>query len=268
MTQETDKIEADINRSRHALNDTIEQLGGKLSPGQILDEALGLAKGQAGHFTANLGRQVRDNPMPVLLIGAGIGMLLMKNKGSHEGVDRGVSHDEWHTESHYRNLETARSGIVREVGETDEAYNHRLHEAEAHAMGLKQHAGEALDAFKARVKAAGDGISHTAEGIRHRMRAGAASTAHFFGDQAHNLKAGAGEAKHRAQAFYDDYPLAAGAIGLAIGALIGSTAPLSAVERDNLQGVADAAAKAGADLAEKGAKAAERAAERTANALH
>jgi hypothetical protein len=57
MTQETDKIEADINRSRHALNDTIEQLGGKLSPGQILDEALGLAKGQAGEFTANLGRQ-------------------------------------------------------------------------------------------------------------------------------------------------------------------------------------------------------------------
>jgi len=33
MTQETDKIEADINRSRHALNDTIEQLGGKPAPG-------------------------------------------------------------------------------------------------------------------------------------------------------------------------------------------------------------------------------------------
>jgi ElaB/YqjD/DUF883 family membrane-anchored ribosome-binding protein len=264
MTQETDKIEADINRSRHALNDTIEQLGGKLSPGQILDEALGLAKGQAGHFTANLGRQVRDNPMPVLLIGAGIGMLLMKHRGDHAGV----SHGEWHSESHYRKLEAARSGIVREVGETDEAYNHRLHEAEAHAMGLKQHAGEALDAFKARVKAAGDGLSHTAQGIRDRMSAGAASTAHFFGDQAHNLKAGAGEAKHRAQAFYDDYPLAAGAIGLAIGALIGSTAPLSSVERENLQGVADAAAKAGADLAEKGARAVERTADRTANALH
>ena len=60
---ETDKIEAEINRSRHALNDTIEQLGGKLSPGQIVDEALGLAQGQLGQFTANLGRTARDNPI-------------------------------------------------------------------------------------------------------------------------------------------------------------------------------------------------------------
>jgi len=81
MTEETDRLEADINRSRHALNDTIEQLGGKLSPGQMLDEALGLAKGQAGQFTANVGRQMRDNPIPVLLIGAGIGMLFLNRHG-------------------------------------------------------------------------------------------------------------------------------------------------------------------------------------------
>jgi hypothetical protein len=264
MTQQTDKIEADINRSRHALNDTIEQLGGKLSPGQILDEALGLAKGQAGEFTANLGRQVRDNPVPLLLIGAGIGMLVMKHKGGHAGL----SHEEWHAESRYRNLEQVREGLVRQPGESDDAYNFRMHEAEAHAIGIKQQAGEAIEAFKARVKSAADGLGHTAQGIRARMASGAASTAHFFGDQAHNLKAGAGEAKHRAQTFYDEYPLAAGAIGVAIGALIGATTPLSSMERDNLQGVADAAAKAGADLAEKGARAVERAADKTANALH
>jgi hypothetical protein len=39
------------------------------------------------------------------------------------------------------------------------------------------------------------------------------------------------------------------------------------MERSNLQGVADAAAKAGADLAERGARAAERAADKAAN-LH
>ena len=53
---ETDQIEQDINRSRHALNDTIEQLGGKLSPGQIVDEAMGLLQGQFGKLGANLGR--------------------------------------------------------------------------------------------------------------------------------------------------------------------------------------------------------------------
>ena len=79
---ETDQIEQDIN-SRHALNDTIEQLGGKLSPGQIVDEAMGLMQGQFGKLGANLGRQVRDNPIPLLLIGAGIGMLALANRNGH-----------------------------------------------------------------------------------------------------------------------------------------------------------------------------------------
>jgi hypothetical protein len=45
-------------------------------------------------------------------------------------------------------------------------------------------------------------------------------------------------------------PLAVGAIGLAVGALIGASAPLSSVEGDSLGGVADAATRAGAGLAD------------------
>ena len=42
MSMETDRIEADLNESRHRLNDTLSALGSKLSPGQMLDEVLGL----------------------------------------------------------------------------------------------------------------------------------------------------------------------------------------------------------------------------------
>lgn len=267
MTEETDTIEAQINRSRHALNDTIEQLGGKLSPGQILDEAMGLAQGQVGHFTANLGRQVRDNPIPLLLIGAGIGMLFMNRKEGH-AANTGANPDDWHHEERFRKLEGARRGISKMVGETQEAFSHRLHEAEAMALDLKQHAGEAIDSFKDRVKAAAETLAHTAAGVRSRVNAGAAQAAHFVGDQAHNIKMGAGDVKHKAQAFYEEYPLAAGAIGVAIGAIIGASAPLSSAEREKLQGLAGVAAKAGAELAEKGARAAERVADKTAAALH
>jgi len=148
------------------------------------------------------------------------------------------------------------------------ALSHRLHEVEAKALELKQHAGEAIDAFKARVKAAGDALARTVAGIRERVTAGASSTAHFVGDQAHNLQATAGDVKHRAQDLYGEYPLAAGAIGVAIGALIGAAAPLSSVERKGLHGVADTTAKATAGLADKGAHAVERATEKVAAALH
>lgn len=266
MTADTDRIEAEINRSRHALNDTIEQLGGKLSPGQMLDEVMGLAQGQAGQLTANLGKQIRDNPLPLLLVGAGVAMLFLNKQHHHDHakVHPGMSHEEWKHEQNYRKLEGVRSSVSRMADETQEMFSHRLHQAEAAAMDLKQHADEAIDAFKARVTRTGEGLALKAKDIRERMSAGAAATAQFAKDQAHNLKEGLGDAKHKTQAFYDEYPLAAGAIGVAIGALIGAAAPLSSMERENLQGVADAAAKAGADLAEKGARAVDKA----ANALH
>ena len=90
----------------------------------------------------------------------------------------------------------------------------------------------------------------------------------FIGNQAHNLKDGLSTARDRTQDLYNEYPLAAGAIGLAVGALIGAATPFTEVEREQLKGVADKAAKAGADLAEQGARAVERTTEKATAALH
>jgi hypothetical protein len=298
MTEETDRIEAQINRSRHALNDTIEQLGGKLSPGQILDEAIGLAQGQAGQFTANLGRQVRDNPLPVLLVGAGIAMLFLNKRNGHAHVSstQWSDDDRWH-EARFRALEEARATVVRRTDESQADYEQRMHDAEARALGLQQDSGELPEAFKQRVKGAGETLAHTAKGIRERMgsamhaagsgvghaahavthgvgnaahavTSGVSKATHFVGDQAAHLKDGLATARYKTEDLYSEYPLAAGAIGLGIGALIGAMAPLTSVEREQLQGVADAAAKAGADLAEKGARAVERTTEKATAALH
>jgi ElaB/YqjD/DUF883 family membrane-anchored ribosome-binding protein len=299
MTDETDRIEAQINRSRHALNNTIEQLGGKLSPGQILDEVLGLAQGQAGQFTANLGRQVRDNPLPVLLVGAGIAMLFLHKKNGHAAQASSArwSDEDWGYESRYRDLEAVRASIVRRTDETDDEYDMRVYDAEARVLGVDKGLSELPDAFKQRVKSAGEKLSHTAKGIRERMGAamhavgsgvghaadavtsgvgsaahavssGASKATHFVGDQAANLKEGLSNARYKTQDLYNEYPLAAGAIGLGIGALVGAMTPLTNTEREQLQGVADAAAKAGADLAEKGARAVERTAEKATAAFH
>ncbi|HEX5005878.1 MAG TPA: DUF3618 domain-containing protein, partial [Hyphomonadaceae bacterium] len=193
MTEETDRIEAQINRSRHALNDTIEQLGGKLSPGQILDEAIGLAQGQAGKFSANLGRQVRDNPLPVLLVGAGIAMLFM-NRGNGHAQDARLhwsEEDSWQ-ETRFHALERARASVTRRADESQAEFEQRLHDAEARCLGLDQDAGEESDAFKARVKRAGERLGHTVHGIRERM----SSAMHGVGHAAHAVGSGVGAAAH------------------------------------------------------------------------
>ncbi|MDP3493136.1 MAG: DUF3618 domain-containing protein [Hyphomonadaceae bacterium] len=257
---ETDKIEQDINRSRHALNDTIEQLGGKLSPGQMLDEAMGLAQGQLGKLSSNLGRQARDNPIPLLLIGAGIGMLVLSNRRGHSHQAESINDEDWRAEHHFRKVERARESVTRLADETEHGFSHRLHEAHATALDLKQHAGEAVDAFKARVARTVEGLERRAASVRDSVKSGISKAGAFVGDQARHAGAMASDAKGQATAFYNDNPLAAGSIGLAIGALIGSLTPLSSVERDGLHDVADMTAKTAADLAERGADAVQKAA--------
>lgn len=262
MSYETDRIEADINTTRHRLNDTLEALGSKLSPGQMLDEVLGLAQGQAGHFAAKLGRQVVDNPMPTVLIATGVAWLMMNKQSDRAEF---VSSDDWHTERQFRSIEEARWRTPRMANESDAEYESRLHDAHASALKLKQKAGEAVDAFKQRVSSVVSTIEDGASSVRHRMGDAAAAVGDSVGGavvgaagyakhQGERLGRTAINASHKTADFYGHNPIAFGAIALAIGALIGSTTPLSETERNALEGVADKAARTGADLAEKGAQ--------------
>src|SRR5262245_19369023 len=165
MSMDTDRIEADLNASRTRLNDTLQALGDKLSPGQMLDEVLGLAQGQAGQFAGKLGRQVRDNPVPTLLIGAGVAMLLMNPQRTHDPM----SADDWHAERRYRSLEEARWANPRRDNESDDDYDARLHEAYGRALDLTQRAGEAAHEFKARIGQTVDSVRHAAQTARERV---------------------------------------------------------------------------------------------------
>lgn len=251
MSLETDRIEADLNESRHRLNDTLDALGSKLSPGQMLDEGLGLLQGQAGEFAGKLGRQVRDNPIPAVLIATGIVWLMRSNSSGHS---HSVSSDDWGHHRRYHSLEEARWATSRRVNESDEDYDHRVHQAYAGVLGLKQKAGEAAHEFKARVGQAVEGVRSAAAGARDRIERMASDAKHFTEDQARKLGDGVSDIRHRTADFYEESPLSAGAIAMAIGALLGGAAPLTRQEREGLRGVADRTVQAGADLAERGAR--------------
>lgn len=76
MSSMTD-LEREIEESRARLDDTIDRIQGKLSVPNIVDEMLGNARRTAALGTAYDGalEVVRRNPVPVLLIAAGIGLL-------------------------------------------------------------------------------------------------------------------------------------------------------------------------------------------------
>lgn len=268
MSMETDRIERDLDQSRHRLNDTLEQLGRKISPGQMVDEVLGLAQGQLGSFAGKLGKQVKDNPLPTALIAVGVAWLITtQNQPRHHSV--AMSHDDWSSERNYRSIEEARWSTPRNPNETDDAYNERVHAAYAKALNIKQQAGEAIHDFKQRVGRTVTSVEEAAAKTRDRIgqafagaSAGAMQAAgdakHFVQDQSAKLGQRANEARHRAEDFYDHNPLAVGAVLFALGAALGGATPLSDTERRSLGGVADEATRRAADLAERGASAIER----------
>ncbi|WP_291295418.1 DUF3618 domain-containing protein [Elioraea sp.] len=86
-SKSADQIEHEVEQTRASVSGTVDALRVKLQPGQIVDDVVDrisdYAKGSGGaDFARNLGASVRDNPLPVLLIGAGIGWLLLSKHAS------------------------------------------------------------------------------------------------------------------------------------------------------------------------------------------
>ena len=82
---ELDGIERDLARTRSRLDATLDELQQKLSPGELMSQAVTYIKEGGGmEFGHNLGRSVRDNPIPVALIGIGLGWLVVANSRKAE----------------------------------------------------------------------------------------------------------------------------------------------------------------------------------------
>ncbi|GJD62929.1 DUF3618 domain-containing protein [Methylobacterium frigidaeris] len=77
MTQSINELEHDIEETRARLDRTIDQIQGRLSPASIVDEMLGTVRHSpaSGLYDGAL-EAVRRNPVPVMLIVAGIGWLI------------------------------------------------------------------------------------------------------------------------------------------------------------------------------------------------
>jgi Protein of unknown function (DUF3618) len=88
MAAESEQLEREARRSREKLAVTLEQLRKRLTPGQVLDQTIDYMRdGPAAEFLRNLGRDVRENPMPLVLIGIGVAWLMAaSNRTSRKAI--------------------------------------------------------------------------------------------------------------------------------------------------------------------------------------
>ncbi|WP_445503596.1 DUF3618 domain-containing protein [Microvirga sp. G4-2] len=76
MTQSLQELERDIEQSRAQLDRTIDQLQNKMTVSGVVDDMLGTARAsQYGPVYDRVLETVRSNPVPVMLIAMGLGLL-------------------------------------------------------------------------------------------------------------------------------------------------------------------------------------------------
>ena len=78
MESQSEQFEREAEETRWQLAGTLEELRDRMTPGRVVDQVVDYTRGgPAAEFLRNLGREVRENPMPLILIGIGIAWLMV-----------------------------------------------------------------------------------------------------------------------------------------------------------------------------------------------
>lgn len=245
MSEETRRIEREVEEKRRDVQHKVEALRHRLTPGQLVDEVGDyLRHSNGGDLVRNLGSQVRDNPLPLALIGAGIAWLMAGEGRRHrysentvEGPVDAMAYPSAGSRPGYTGADSpharASSSAPDEKGLAGKAAD-TLHEAGRSASAAGQGAVDAAKSAAGTVKAA---ASDTGEAISAGL-ASARETAESGYDYVSESagRAGRGLSRYQQQArrtlassFYEE-PLVMGALAVAVGAAIGSMLPSTEVE--------------------------------------
>jgi ElaB/YqjD/DUF883 family membrane-anchored ribosome-binding protein len=152
-------IEREIEQTRNRMSRDIDELGGRLSPSNLKEGAKTAIKNVAHDAVSNVGEQarrtgsrlveaIRENPLPVIAVGAGVTWLLTKRSNTEFSGDRMARY--------------AYTGPDRRQGGTWQQ-----------GSGIKARVGEAVSGVKETVSEAASGIagraSELASGTQERL---------------------------------------------------------------------------------------------------
>lgn len=249
------RIERNGEEIRANMNATLDALGRKLSPGQLIDKSSEFLRDNGGDLAANFARQVRENPVPFALTAVGLVWLIASQSRSHRS-------------SSYYGTDDFTAEDCSTASLTPET------QAGASESGSKlSHARvqETAQTVRDKLRASRDRIRSSTE----RVKAGGDAARHRVSSAAHATRSQALRAKDSFATMADEQPLALGAIGIVIGAIIGTALPgtrredelLGRTRDRTLERARELGSEQYAQLRERAVTAAERAKEAAKEAL-
>lgn len=212
------RIERNGEEIRANMNATLDALGRKLSPGQLIDKSTEFLRDNGGDLAANFARQVRENPVPFALTAVGLVWLIAsqsrsQRSSSYYGTDDFTAED----------YSTANVTPETQAGasESGSKLSHAKERVQETASHLKERVQESAQTARDKLRASRDRIRSSTD----RVKAGGDAARHRVSSAAHATRSQALRAKDSFATMADEQPLALGAIGIVIGAIIGAALP-------------------------------------------
>lgn len=241
----SEEIEKDINQSRSRLDSTLHEIEERFSPQQMLNTSYEyLRHGGANEFFANLGTNIKQNPLPFLVTSAGLGWMMLSQRYPQQGHHQarhstpGIAvHEGTHPDGHgaagsshpgevpataYRSAATSNAASAG----SENAGNGGSGRLKGMAEGAKDKAHHLGDRAKETRHHLGEKAHHMSDSVRDtssHLQHGAQSSLHDMSDRARQVRGQSSD-------FIQDHPLVVGALGFALGAALGGIFPATKKE--------------------------------------
>ncbi|HEY0853810.1 MAG TPA: DUF3618 domain-containing protein [Devosia sp.] len=286
------ELEREVDAQRSRVEARIGEIKDRLSPGQLIDEALAYTKDGGSHFASNLGSTIAANPLPAALLGVSLVWLMSGQGPKLNQPQQPQRSSSYGYEPDYPYARVPGRGVRRTAHRTDEqgqwwsefeAEDGGRYKAKSNEKGdrLGHFADETGKFFGGFIDDAGNRIKQFQDESGNLIDDAAGWASHAwrdvksgFGEQMDNLSASAHHVTDGAQqlgremqkqtdhltrqlgTLFEQQPLIAGALAFAAGAALGAALPHTR-EEDKLVGEAGdklrrEAAHVASDLYDKG----------------
>jgi ElaB/YqjD/DUF883 family membrane-anchored ribosome-binding protein len=252
-------LEREVDEQRGRVEARIGAIKERLSPGQLIDEALSYTKSGGAQFASTLGQQISANPLPAALVGVGLAWLISTSVGSsgtpqpravEDDTDypygrasslRRTSHaadesGQWWSEFETDSGDTFRAKATEQgqraghfVDATGRKFGGFIDDTGQRVRRFQDEAGNMLDSASGW---ANHGWSEARRGVGEQFR-NAADTASQIGDSVVSgtrdlggtMQTQADRLTSQLTTLFDRQPLIAGALAFAAGAALGAALP-------------------------------------------
>jgi ElaB/YqjD/DUF883 family membrane-anchored ribosome-binding protein len=227
----SEDIRRQIERRRADMDVLASTLAQRLDPHQLADEVATAVKrklaSRGERIRTALADSVKENPVPWLLVGGGLGWLIVRARSSRGSEETALQlRSDYDVPGYDRDrYDSGSSGLYSEPGgAADEGIVERGRE-KASELGHKM--GEATSRAKDKVAEATSSVKESVAEATDRAKEKLADATHETGAKVRSAMA---TTRRKTSDMVDDRPLLFGGVALAVGTLLGMSIPTSSVE--------------------------------------